>query len=990
MIRTKTWLKVLVLLAVTCGASTFATEGAVVTESARTIPVACEVDVLVVGGSTAAVAAARQAAREGASVFLAAPRPYLGEDVCGPGRLCLEGGQAPGHPTAKELFRSDRWTRPMEVKRVLDQALLDAGVKFLYGCYVTEVLREESGKPAGIEMVNLSGRQAVVAKVVIDATHRAVVARRAGASFRPYPSGPQTFRRVVIGGGGAPAKDAVVRKLSVTAPGRPRKRGGEKRAYPIYVYTLNIAMGGGGYTDFMDAEHKARDATWDPKQVDASEFLFQVPPDAVCGRKSLSGDWPGPDRVDLHVFRPKGIERLYVLGGCADVPRELAESLLQPGELMEAGARVGAAAATEARSMGKPEGVQPPEIAGQATERGDVREPLAGLRRGDADSLKIPCPRRALPVLGRYDVVVVGGGTSGAPAAIGAAGRGATTLVVEYQYGLGGVGTIGLIGNYYYGYRKGFTAEVIQGVKAIGADVLPLGRMEYWRRECRKAGADVWLGALGCGAFVEGRRVKGVVVATPEGRGVVLAKVVIDSTGKADIAAAAGAQCVGTGARHIEVQGAGLSPRGLGRDHSNSDWATADGTDVVDVWNLFVLAKRRYKSAYDLSQLLDTRERRRIVGDFEVSPLDIVGRRTYPDTVVRSFSYFDSHGLLSHPLFLVAPSAKGRAYAYTPFRCLTPKGLEGVLVTGLGISAHRDAMALLRMQPDLQNQGYAAGVAAAMAAEADGSVRQINIKDLQTHLVEKGNLPESVLGANDSYPIPKEHIEAIVRSLVEGKDTAAPHTAKILAHPESAIPFLRQAYKEAATEEQKLKCARVLGILGDNTGVETLIARVASVEGLDEGRRFRTWGGMSLSPLDRLIIALGYTRDSRAVAPILDKLSVLDRRSEYSHVHSVALALEMLGDPAAAEPLARLLTNERHRMSGHTITRADDTHRWASRGAIRSAKRMPALREIILARALYRCGDYQGIARRILTAYTNDLRGHLARHARAVLAAEPE
>ncbi len=54
--------------------------------------------------------------------------------------------------------------------------------------------------------------------------------------------------------------------------------------------------------------------------------------------------------------------------------------------------------------------------------------------------------RRPLPVLGRYDVVVVGGGTSGAPAGIAAAKSGAKTLVVEYLYELGGVGTVGLIG----------------------------------------------------------------------------------------------------------------------------------------------------------------------------------------------------------------------------------------------------------------------------------------------------------------------------------------------------------------------------------------------------------------------------------------------------------------------------------------------------------------------------------------------------------------
>ncbi len=44
-----------------------------VSESAREIPVAYQVDVVVVGGSTHAVAAATSAAGQGASVFLAAP-----------------------------------------------------------------------------------------------------------------------------------------------------------------------------------------------------------------------------------------------------------------------------------------------------------------------------------------------------------------------------------------------------------------------------------------------------------------------------------------------------------------------------------------------------------------------------------------------------------------------------------------------------------------------------------------------------------------------------------------------------------------------------------------------------------------------------------------------------------------------------------------------------------------------------------------------------
>ena len=75
-----------------------------VTESARDIPVAFDVDVVVVGGSTGAVNAAVAAAEKGAKVFLATPQPYLGEDICGTYRLWLEPGREPESPLAKKIF----------------------------------------------------------------------------------------------------------------------------------------------------------------------------------------------------------------------------------------------------------------------------------------------------------------------------------------------------------------------------------------------------------------------------------------------------------------------------------------------------------------------------------------------------------------------------------------------------------------------------------------------------------------------------------------------------------------------------------------------------------------------------------------------------------------------------------------------------------------------------------------------------------------------
>ncbi|MHC4544672.1 MAG: FAD-dependent oxidoreductase [Planctomycetota bacterium] len=1116
----------------------------VVNESARDIPVAFDVDVVVVGGSTGAVTAAVAAAQKGAKVFLAASRPYLGEDICGTYRLWLEPGEEPisllankiyaelpvvspigkGIPFTYEadkpsagvhkdtptpsLLTDGKWRSassqsvqydgdvtitcdlgkecqlqkvhvmvyqrrnrdlgddfevesvslsvsndkqnwkqvanvknkrvgealkepwgpidlvaslteqaryvkllvkkspdvnrillgeiifeseqsrdeslhqaripptPMQVKRTLDEALLEARVQFLYGCYVTDVLRDGAGNPAGIVMVNRSGRQAVKAKVIIDATPRATVARLAGASFRPYPAGIQSFKHIAVGGEVQTGEGIWARKMPMPITGRQ-----------VIEYTLEIPMKDGSFASFAEAEQVALDRTWHPKQTDATETLFQVPPDPMKGKISLSGTWPGAKKVNLDVLRPKGIKRLYVLGGCADISRSAAEKLMRPLELMDVGGRIGAAAVAQAKRTGKLKNVGLSGQAGVPVTSGDARENLSWVGRGQKKPATIPASKRALSVFAEYDVVVIGGGTGGAPAGIAAGRQGGKTLVVEYLHGLGGVGTVGLISKYYHGNRVGFTTEVDRGIanitgdeKKLSAGWNPEWKKEWYRRQLRKAGVDVWFGALGCGAFVENGRVKGAIVATPEGRGVVLSKVVIDSTGNADIAAAAGAECVYTDGSSVAVQGAGLPPRNMGTGYTNTDWTFIDDGDVIDTWRAYVVAKKKYKSAYDLGQLIDTRERRRIVGDFMMSPLDILNDRTYPDTIVISKSDFDSHGYTIHPAFLLKPPGRKDIFVNVPYRCLLPEGLDGILVTGLGVSAHRDAMPVIRMQADIQNQGYAVGVIGTMVAKSDGGVRDIDIKALQKNLIEKGNLPERVLKDKDSFPLPPEEIEKAVERVVNDYDGLD----VLLTQPLNAIPLLREAYKTAETTEDQLAYARILGMLGDATGSETLMDAVETTE-WDKGWNFTGMGqyGASLSALDSAIIALGRTRDKRGLAAILDKVGQLDEQSEFSHSRAVAMALETMGDVAATQALANLL--QKPGIMGHAFTEIEDAKLRTPASRTDTQTRNNSLRELILARALYRCGDYEGLGEKILKEYARDLRGHYARHAQEIL-----
>lgn len=1121
-----------------------------VSQSSRDIPVAYDVDVVVVGGTSGGVAAAVEAAQNGAKVFLAAQRPYLGADICATYRLWLEPGEVPIQPLPKKVFAEpsvsllshnrikftyetdkpsasvhkdtpapslltdgkwhsassqsvqydgdvtiiadlgdehqlekvhlmayqrrnptgddfevqsvtvsisndkQQWKQlaviknqrlaeslpqpwgpielsasitgnaryvkfmvkkspdvtrvllgeiviedkhsltqpgepasripptPMQVKRTLDEALIEANVQFLYGCYATDVLFDDNGKVAGIVMANRSGRQAVKANVVIDATFRSSVARMAGAEFKPYPSGLQTFKRIVVGGGLRTDKD--IQSQNKPSPISP-KSGLE---YTAVEYTLKIPMKDGSFDSFAKAEQIARDKTWHPSQVDASETLFQVPPDPMKAKKTLSESWPGADKVELDAFRPEGINSLFVINGCADITRDAAEKLLRPLELMKLGSRIGAVAALQAKNITKADNVKIPGRPVSGFNSGDIRENLNGIQRTLTAPSKIHADEQAIPVLKEVDVVIVGGGTGGAPAGISAARQGAKTLVLEYLHGLGGVGTTGFISKYYYGNITGFTKEMDEGIAGIigngkhkdGGWNIVL-KKEWYRRKLRQAGGEAWFGVLGCGAFVKDGRVKGVVVATPEGRGVVLAKVVIDSTGNADIAAAAGAKCEFTSGREVAVQGAGLPGHNLGAGYTNTDWTFIDDTDVVDVWRAFVVAKKKFKDVYDLGQLPDTRERRRIVGEFVMSPLDISNNRAYPDTITIARSNFDTHGFTIHPVFMLKPPDRKAIFVNVPYRCLLPKGMEGILVTGLGVSAHRDAMPVIRMQPDIQNQGYAAGMAAAMATKSGKGLREIDIKALQKQLVEIGILPEKVLQIEkDSYPMPKEKIEQAVETLVNDFDGLE----IVLANLKQTMPLMKKAYEVADDEKAKLKYAHVLGMLGNSYGSDTLIEAVKSTP-WDKGWNYTGMGqfGTSLSDLDSLIIALGRTRDKQGLKTILDKVEQLDANNEFSHYRAVAIALETLNHPDAAEPLAKLL--KKPGMTGHAFMDINTAENRTPSNPVDTLTRNWSLRELILARALYRCGDYKDIGKNILKEYANDLRGHYARHARDIL-----
>ena len=538
---------------------------------------------------------------------------------------------------------------------------------------------------------------------------------------------------------------------------------------------------------------------------------------------------------------PEQTDNLFVLSSCADVTSETALNIMFPENQIELGKKLGSVASEKASAKRFSDEFFTRPLRGVDHLDGITGE-ISETLRPNLGTKKIFSEQTALPVLGEYDVLVVGGGTAGAPAAISSARNGAKTLVTEYLHGLGGTSTLGMIGRYWYGNRNGFTKEIDKGVREMGDPSHPRHKerdhewvkdwkMEWYRREIRKAGGDIWFGVMATGAFVENGKVKGVVIATPEGSGVVLAKQIVDSTGSADIAIAAGAEYEYTGKSTVAVQGSGLPMVNPDDHYNNTDWTFVDDSDVFDVTRVFVSGKQKFPDSWDIGKLPQTRERRRVKAEYMVSPIDMLNGRRYPDTISHHISNFDTHGYTVHPYFIIKQPVGGHVTydVDLPLRSLLPRGIEGIIVTGLGSGAHRDAMPVIRMIPCLQNQGYAVGYLVSEMVKDNVSVREIDIRPVQQHLAAIGNFPERVVTDRDNMPLPDTAFSEAISKI--GNDFE--QLEVLFSDIDRGQRYLEDALKSSQDDNQRLNIAIALGVLGSDSGWELLVEAVDSYEEWD-------------------------------------------------------------------------------------------------------------------------------------------------------------
>lgn len=382
---------------------------------------------------------------------------------------------------------------------------------------------------------------------------------------------------------------------------------------------------------------------------------------------------------------------------------------------------------------------------------------------------------------GSFDVIVAGGGVSGAAAALAAAREGKSVLLIEKSICLGGLATIGLV-NLFVPMCNGRGTQIIKGMAdeflrlsiKHGYDNLT----EEWKegepgegaktRLCTRfsapiftleltkllydAGVKLLFDTVISKPIMEDKICKGLIVQNKTGTEYYEGKMIVDTTGDADILYRAGVPTV-QGKNYHTFVGHGMTAEGCravaetgdmsnllkyfnggnadlyGRNHPDNVEPYL-GTNAEDI--------ARYVISNHIEMLENISEEDRKSRDIQAIPTMCQFRTTRHIEGEYTFSEEDKYVHFEDSVGAICDFNRRDFLFEVPYRTLIKKEFGNLITAGRSAAAKGYGWDILRVIPPAILTGQAAGIACSVAIDEGVNISDINISDLQKKMADSG------------------------------------------------------------------------------------------------------------------------------------------------------------------------------------------------------------------------------------------------------------
>lgn len=897
------------------------------------------VDIIVVGGGIGGVYIAAEAGRRGLKTVLVTPNVFLGDEIT-----------AAVTPWIVENDGREKVYSAMYFKRELLELLEKNDVTVLFCSQIAGVLKDDGGA-RGIALANQYGIQVLYAKAIIDATSNLAVF----SALNELPQRKQNGTGTLV---------ISFENLTHIPEGfQPKVRKHDNGL--TYIAFENIST----EVDVNEVGlNLLRDLMKKP------EFESSIP---VQMSLELFGKSKFEEHHSITCQNVCGIVPIVTQPFSAEILNEnavLASKLLDKVQFVDEGYG-------EIKLLNK-----------------NVLLPLSEcvLSDFDDDGMHIPLKRlefdydKYLPVIKQTDVAIAGGGTAGVAAALGVRTHSMQTVIIDANIILGGTQTAGLVSGYYYGNVDGFAALSQAKMLSYGIGKSSVARRLWSAHAIKESGALLLLQTFVCGATMQKDKVTGLVVAGADGFGIIRAQTVVDCTGNGDVAAFCKVHTVMGAINDGNIQNSSFWGVGATRTVTG-DLGVFNQTVWSDLLQGISLAHKQ-QGMEDLALQYTAREGRQIDGEYYITMKDVLTNKTYTDCIGIAITDCDPHGGMSSIYSMMGFTPyHGEVYQLqTPYRACIPKNVRGLLVASKSISAEQDAAAYYRMAADVQNRGYAIGVAAGMATEAGIDVRDIDVMRLQEQLICAQIMPQSVMSKKQQIESP----QSVAERLFAGDEYALKETLCI--NKEDILPFLQ---KEWQKNDDSLNGAIALAWFGIKDVVKKLSDEICNLlceepfyDDVHPTAKGNNCGGIfgetnDYWKINQILTVMGLLGDASCVpavvkaaenansggSPLRDGSEYIKKRIDlhriphYDRIKSLCFCIERMPDARFIKPLSQLL--QKPYMNGYADSSPADFQK--------------AYVELMVTKALAKCGSKEGID--ALKIFAKDSCGVLRRSAKREL-----